>query len=121
MPILEVEIVGAAGAEDGIEGLAARLAEAAGLALGARPGGTWVRLRFLAPEHYAESGGAGDVRPVFVRVLERAVPDHDRLATRIEALTVALAEACGRPPGNVHVLYEPPAAGRMAFGGKLVG
>ncbi len=116
MPILEVEIVGAPETSDG---LAARIAVAAGEALD-KPGGTWVRLRRLEPADYAESDGGppAGVAPVFVRVLERAAPDD--LDARVERLTDAVAAACGRPAENVHVLYEPPAAGRMAFGGRLV-
>ena len=32
---------------------------------------------------------------------------------------LAIAEACSRPVEDVHILFEPPAAGRIAFGGKL--
>jgi phenylpyruvate tautomerase PptA (4-oxalocrotonate tautomerase family) len=118
MPILEIEIVGEPGAERA--GLAQRLADAAGRALGSRPRGTWVRLWWLPHDHYAENGGEDGPRPVFVSVIERDVPPPPELAPRVRALTRAIAEACGRPDENVHVLYQAPARGRMAFGGALV-
>ncbi len=37
----------------------------------------------------------------------------------IAELTERFAEICGRSPEHVHIIYEPPAAGRIAFGGKL--
>ncbi len=121
MPILEVEIVGPL--DDAIEdGLAARLADAAAAVLDPdRPQGTWVRLRRLDLDGYAENVGgplAGTL-PVFVSVLQAAPPGGDALGREARALTEAVAGACGRSAEHVHLLYEPPAAGRIAFGGEL--
>ena len=120
MPILEIEVVGelAPGKRDGLAG---RLAEETGRVLGSRPQGTWVRLRELAREDYAENGGGPPegVLPVFVRVLMAEVPAGEALARLARDLTTAVAEACGRAPEDVHVLFEPPAHGRIAFGGQL--
>lgn len=114
MPILDVEMVG-----EVPEGLAAEIAEAAGRALDSRPGGTWVKLRAIP--HYAENGPIdASVQPVFVRLIERALPEEDALAARVMALAEAIAGACDRPRENVHVIVEPPGAGRVAFGGVLV-
>ncbi len=119
MPIVDVEIVGAPEARLR-DGLARRIADAAGEVLRSRPGGTWVRLRYLDAAHYAENGGAPEgVRPVLVSVLQAVVPDGDALSEQAARLASAVAEACGRPVENVHVVFEPPAAGRIAFGGKL--
>lgn len=118
MPILEIEIVGEPTARPG---LARRLADAAGEALGARPGGTWVRLRVLPEADYAESGGTPEgVCPVFAHVLLARWPEGGPDPAEVRRLTAALAQACGRDPGVVHVRYEPPGAGRQAFGGELV-
>jgi phenylpyruvate tautomerase PptA (4-oxalocrotonate tautomerase family) len=119
VPVLEIEIVGEPEGPDR-SGLARRLADAAGEALGAGPGSTWVRLRVLDPRDYAENESAEELRPVFVHVLERSVPDDDALAARVAKLTRAVAAACDRDPETVHVRYEPPGAGRQAFGGNLV-
>lgn len=121
MPILDVEIVGDA-ALDGSAELAGAIADAAGEALGARAGGTWVKLRFVPPSHYAESAGGppAGVRPVFVRLILRAPPEGDALEQIVRSLTSAIAEACDRPAENVHLVFEPPAEGRVAFGGTLV-
>lgn len=121
MPILDVEIVGPL---DGAieDGLAARLADAAAAVLDPdRPQGTWVRLHYLPLERYAENAGGPleGTSPVLVSVLEAAPPQGDALEREARALTEAVAEVCGRPAENVHVLYEPAAAGRIAFGGEL--
>ena len=119
MPILDIELVGP-GPDDG-DGLASRLADAAAAVFESPPRGAWVKLRYLDPACYAESGGAEPgVRPVFVSVLRRANPTGDALRDEVAALTRAIATACERPADNVHVLYGAPAAGRLAFGGSLV-
>lgn len=121
MPILRVEMVdgpGAAVAPD----LPQRLADEAGRVLGAAPGTTWVVVSPIPSTQYAESGpDAGHTyRPLFVRVLKRTVPEGRARAEEIRALTRAVAEVCGREPSQVHVIYEAPALGRVAFGGVLV-
>ena len=117
MPILDVEMV----SERAEAGLAQRLADAAAEAWRLGPAEVWVRLRCLPVDRHAENGGApGDVRPVFVSVLRARVPDGERLAEDVRSLTRAVAAVTGRPLENVHVLHEPAAAGRLAFGGRLV-
>jgi phenylpyruvate tautomerase PptA (4-oxalocrotonate tautomerase family) len=123
MPILRVEVV--ADPETGLEPtLAQRLADEAGRVLGAEPGTTWVTVEVIPSARYAESGAptAREVgyRPVFVRVLKRAWPEVPARAAEVGALTAAMAEICGRPRSEVHVIYEPPGGGRVAFGGALV-
>jgi phenylpyruvate tautomerase PptA (4-oxalocrotonate tautomerase family) len=122
MPVLEVEIVGDVDPARR-EGLASRIADAAGRALDSRPQGTWVRLRWLAPEDYAENAGGPEpgTAPVFVNVMKAQLPEGAEREAEVRALTQAVAAACGRPAQHVHVLYDPPGAGRVAFGGKLVG
>jgi phenylpyruvate tautomerase PptA (4-oxalocrotonate tautomerase family) len=114
MPILRVEVVAAVLPA----GLAQRIADGAASALGTAPGRTWVRLRCLAPEDYAENGADSEgLAPVFVELLLRR-PLTEGRAT-LSALTDAVAEACERPRDRVHILLLPPAAGRMSFGGVL--
>lgn len=118
MPLLDVTIVGEPARR---QGLAQRLADAAGAALQARAGGTWVTLHVVEAGDYAESAGAPDgVMPVFVRLIERELPRGDDLDTRVIALAEAVASVCARPRENVHVVLEPAGAGRIAFGGVLV-
>ena len=121
MPILDVEIV-LAPRESLPPDLAASLADAAATALGTSPGGTWVKIRPLPHTGYAEDAGGPpeEVRPVFVRILKAALPSADAMQSEVTALTQAIARACNRPEANVHVLYEPEARGRLAFGGRLV-
>jgi len=122
MPILEVEVV----LKDGEildPRAAARIADAAASVFGASHGNTWVRLRTLLPSAYAEdAGGPPDgVFPVFVSVLKARRGSLGETACEAERLTRAIAPILKRPPENVHVLYEPDGAGRVSFGGSLVG
>lgn len=121
MPILEVEII-LRPREALPADLAAQLADVAAAALGSQPGGTWVKLRPSPPEQYAEGGGGPPegVYPVFVSVLKADVPPPDQLAAESANLTQATAQVCRRPPENVHIVYLPPARGRISFGGRLL-
>jgi len=42
------------------------------------------------------------------------------MQAQAEQLSTAFARLCNRPKENVHILYQPSTAGRIAFGGKLV-
>jgi phenylpyruvate tautomerase PptA (4-oxalocrotonate tautomerase family) len=121
MPILQVEIVLRAG-EVLPDRLAADIADRAAQVFGAAPGRTWVRLHALPRDQYAEDGGGPSrgVYPVFAGVLHRQRPAGDDLRQEVGRLTTVIAEACGRPPENVHLFYEPDALERVSFGGKLV-
>jgi hypothetical protein len=57
---------------------------------------------------------------VFVTILKREVREGAALDAEAQALTRAVAIAVGRPTDCVHVEFAPAAAGRLAFGGKLV-
>lgn len=118
MPILEVEIVTGPGEELPAD-LAARLADGAAGVFASGPQQTWVRLRALPGRQYAENGGAGAAAPVFVSVLRARLPAPPALAAEALALAEVVALACGRPADQVHISYEPPGAGRIAFGGRL--
>lgn len=121
MPILEIDIVGEV-SPVARKRLGARLADVAGQVLRSPPGGTWVKVRLVAADLYGESGGGppAGVSPVFVRVLARDPPEGDARKEQVRALARAVALTCGRAEQHVHVIYEPGARGRVAFGGVLV-
>jgi phenylpyruvate tautomerase PptA (4-oxalocrotonate tautomerase family) len=121
MPILDVEFV----VDDAItagSGLATALADAAGEVFDTPPGRTWVRLRRISSEDYAENKGGplGGVLPVFVTVLKARRPPPETLRAEIDRLTRAVARVLDRPAENVHVIYLPEGRGRVAFGGRLI-
>ncbi len=120
MPIVEVEIV-----MSPVELLdashAALVAERLGEIFDSAPGTTWVKLRKIARQHYAENGGGPPMGtlPIFVSILKQEMPAKNQLRDEIRLLTTAIAEICDRPEQNVHILYLPEAAGRIAFGGNM--
>ena len=118
MPILDIEVV-TSGTLDG--SLASRLADMAGQIFGSPPASTWVRLRTL-PEHlYAENNTSqpDGWRSVFVTVRKAVCPTGAALEAEVRALAEGVARVCERPMESVHILYEPDARGRIAFGGSL--
>ena len=121
MPILDVEVVLEPGEALRPE-LAGELADRAGEVFGALPGTIWVKLRVIPAAHNAENQASRptDVYPVFVSVLKAKLPPIDERQHEVARLTEVIACICRRPPENVHILYLPEGAGRMAFGGTLV-
>jgi len=121
MPVVDVEVVG--NPDRAVPpGLAQSLADAVGRILESPPGQTWVRIRVIEREHYAENESSIEANelPVFVTVLKPALPAGAELRDEISALTSAVAQALGRALSCVHVEYAPAAGGRLSFGGKLV-
>ena len=120
MPILDVEVVLRPG-ESLPRHLAADIADRVGEVLGTPPGRTWVKLHSLPPEHYAENGDAGEgFYPVFVSILKNQLPASEAMPTEVAQLTDVIAQACARPAENVHLIYRPAGAGRVAFGGRPI-
>lgn len=121
MPIVDVEVVCDPAAPPEI-GTAQRIADEVGRRLAAPKGSTWVRLRWLAADAYAENEAAvgADELPVFALVLHKQPPQGSELEAQVVNVTQAIALALQRSPERVHVQYAPPAAGRQAFGGQLV-
>lgn len=117
MPIVDIELV-TGPAESPAEGLAASLADGLGEVFGSAPGRTWVRLRTLPASNYAENHSQAP-RPVFVSLTLGRPPEGEALRTLVRGVAEAVAKACGRSAEHVHVLLEPPAQGRIAFGGDL--
>ena len=121
MPILTIEIISFS-REQEKAGLASIIADRAGDIFSSMPGGTWVKIRWLPAEQYAENGGGPpeNVRPVFVEILLSELPNPDIMKRQVNLLTEAIAGLCNRSSENVHILYQPAAKGRIAFGGRIV-
>lgn len=120
MPILTVEIVTRPEERFPAE-LAQALADRAGVILHSAPRHTWVTVRFIASEHYAENQNSSvDIYPVFVSILKATIPAPEPLQAEVAELTVAIGQCCNRRPEQVHIIYLPQGAGRVAFGGKVL-
>jgi hypothetical protein len=120
MPLIEIEIIGSLNVP--VSGLARKLADELGMLFGSAVGESWVRLRFLPKENYAENGADIPVgaQAIFVQVTKRQLPGPEILAQEARRISKVVAADCGRSADQVHVIYEAPGAGRIAFGGKLV-
>lgn len=116
MPIVDIEFVGPDHATP------QEYADALGDLFGGSSGTTWVRLRTLDRVSYAENGGPipDEAQPVFVTVLHRLRPKGDELATFCETIAGRVSALSGRPIENIHLEFAEPAAGRVAFGGRLI-
>jgi phenylpyruvate tautomerase PptA (4-oxalocrotonate tautomerase family) len=55
-----------------------------------------------------------------VTIIASAPPTGEVLRRRVAQITEIVARHTHRPPELVHVLFEPLAPGRIAFGGRLV-
>lgn len=119
MPILNIEIIGPL-EESLLPGLAERLANLAGQALNSRPQGTWVKLKFVPRDQYAENQGGPPpgVLPVIVTLLQATVPHGNALARQAGDLASAIAEGLERPREHIHIIVEPAAKTRIFFGGE---
>lgn len=121
MPVLDIEIV--IGTEEQLPiDLAQRIAHRAGEIFNTPAGHTWVMVHRMERGLYAENDVALDegVKPVLVRVLKARMPPEEQLLDEVQLLTLALAQLLNRPFENIHIIYEPEARGRVAFGGRLV-
>ena len=118
MPILEIEIVGDSTPD---KNLASRIALSSGKILETKPGHTWVKVRTLPTDSYAENESCfNEVKPVFVSVLLANLPSEDERARLATRLTEAVSAETGRPKDNVHLFFQPEGAGRASFGGELL-
>lgn len=122
MPIVDVELVCRQGAQ-ALPVSAQQIADALGRVFASPPGTTWVRLHTLSSTAYAENEAFvdDDELPAFVTVLHARLPEGDALATEVLAVSRAVAACIGRTVERVHVQYAAQAAGRQAFGGRLIG
>ena len=117
MPIVSVEVVG------GVQPDAStvqRIADELGEVFNSADGQTWVKLQVVPGVGYAENGQRGaarDFAPVFVDVA-RSGRSRNQVA-EAKAIATICAALLERDRRHVHVKYEEPLAGRIAFGGEL--
>lgn len=123
MPIVDIQVVAATVPDPEVIGKEKLqiLTDALGSLFGGGPGSTWVRLRSIDQDSYAESHMAQGTwpAPTFVSVLRMELPEPDALRREMKEVAEIVAQTLGRPLENVHVLYEPGARGRIGFGGVL--
>jgi phenylpyruvate tautomerase PptA (4-oxalocrotonate tautomerase family) len=98
------------------------LADSLGALFGSAPSGTWVRARQQQRAYYAENMMeiSREMRPVIVEILKSDLGTEKDRAIEAAAVCALVAQTLDRNTDNVHVVYQPAARGRVAFGGKLV-
>jgi phenylpyruvate tautomerase PptA (4-oxalocrotonate tautomerase family) len=52
--------------------------------------------------------------------MKSELPLLEEMQKEVAKITAAVAQIYGRPAENVHVIYQPEARGRVAFGGEIV-
>lgn len=132
MPIFHLDLLDDGGPRDAA--LPKKLADDFGRLFGAEAGHVWVRVTYCPPSEYAENGDGAIPRWAFVRVILRTLPPEvpppagrktipasEALAGRAHAIASIVSQHTGRALDDVHVYFDPPAIGRIAFGGVLVG
>lgn len=119
MPIIAVEAIGSPA--EFPKDMAQRIADSVADALKTGPRDTWVKIHFLAPDHYAENDASNlsPERPLVVSILKYTNPVGAELSAQIAELTSSIATASCHPRENVHLIYEAEGKGRVAFGGVL--
>lgn len=123
MPIVDIEIVTGTDDPEVVDKETLQLlADDLGGLFGGDPGETWVRLRSIDQDAYAENGGVpgSQVQPVFVSILRAELPERAALGREMAGVAEIVARMLDRPRENVHVLYAPNARGRIGFGGTLL-
>jgi phenylpyruvate tautomerase PptA (4-oxalocrotonate tautomerase family) len=120
MPMLDVTVVLRDG-ESLAHDLAQRLADASAPVFAAAPGTVWVTLTDMPGHRHAENGvaAAEAPRPVLVRITQASGAAPAERADQARRLVATLAPLLARDPSHVHLIYAPPGAGRIAFGGRL--
>lgn len=122
MPIIEIEMIVDQEIEPAmLKKISQRLADGLGEIFSSPPAATWVRLRSLPRWQYAENNSPlpPDLQPVFVDVLKSAELAPALLRDEAFQIATTVASILDRPKENVHIIYQPAALGRIAFGGKL--
>ena len=119
MPIVDIELV--TGDPEAGRSQLQTLVDELGNLFGSEPGGTWVKVRSMNPAAYAENEVSEETRhlPTFVNVLRHQLPDVDERRREMASIAEIVARTLLRRRENVHVLYAPPAEGRIGFGGEL--
>lgn len=121
MPIVDIEVVTADTRTIGKDRLQI-LADELGHLFGSDSGGTWVRLRSIDPDAYAENQAAGgpQARPAFVNILRAELPESSELRREMAGVAEIVARVLDHHRESVHVLYGLAARGRIGFGGELM-
>jgi phenylpyruvate tautomerase PptA (4-oxalocrotonate tautomerase family) len=120
MPLVEIEHIGAF--PRSAHALSQELADALATVFSSARAETWVRLRSLSSENYAENGEDDPLgaEAIFVSITKKDLPSSSLLANQATAVASVVATVFQRSIDRVHIIYEPPARNRIAFGGRLI-
>lgn len=122
MPMANIQIVLKNNAAAYPDNITSQLADALGSFFNCSPGTTWVRLSYLTASHYAENQISQQdcPDPVFVELLLKNTAEQHHRALDARKIANIVAEILQRPENEIHIIFQPPGVGRVAFGGKLI-
>ena len=120
MPIIRIELVVGEDEPEVEPSVVRALADELGDYLGSSVAETWVSLSYLPKSGYAENGVSETLSPTFAHLLRYQLPEPSQLSNDAKAIADIIARHLGRPRENIHIIFEPDAKGRIAFGGELV-
>jgi phenylpyruvate tautomerase PptA (4-oxalocrotonate tautomerase family) len=134
MPIIRLELIKREDEPELAHPALQALADALGDQMGTSVAETWVSVTYLPGSGYAENRAAlagtvsgtisgttaATMAPVFAHVLRYQLPEQAQLRSDARAMADIIADHLGRPSENIHIIFEPSARGRIAFGGELV-
>lgn len=122
MAIVDIELVIQEGRDSYLSQEQTRsIANTLGRIFETKPNRTWVRIRYLPSEQYAENEAPEGpaVLPTFITILKNRPPEPGLMASQMLAIAQGLSPIINRPAGSIHILYEASALGRLGVGGIL--
>jgi phenylpyruvate tautomerase PptA (4-oxalocrotonate tautomerase family) len=101
-----------------------RVSLATASAMQCDPDAVWVTWRTIEPGHYRVSGQAPDQQPAgshdpIARITAYHGRSDETIAGALEAVARTLAGSLGIAPGNIFVIYDEIAPGRVFTGGSI--
>jgi phenylpyruvate tautomerase PptA (4-oxalocrotonate tautomerase family) len=121
MPIVTIELLEDETTQSPVARPLQPLADKLGRLFGSEPATTWVKVRWLARDCYAENDIelAAPTRPVMVEIIKSTLGPRAELAKEAKSISRLIASHYERPQENVHIIFQTDAIGRIAFGGQL--
>jgi phenylpyruvate tautomerase PptA (4-oxalocrotonate tautomerase family) len=122
MPIIEFQIIGNLEISDKKD-FRKELINGLANIFGSENKSVWCKFNFIPVENYIENDNSGLSiplpLPIFLKILNYQNKSIEECKKEAIIISEFVSKVCNRPKENIHILYEPSAKGRIAFGGIL--